>query len=797
MFKNYLKIAFRNLWKNKVYSTINIAGLAVGMAVALIIGLWTAREFSYNKFLPKYERIYQVETNYTTKKEGTSTSEVAAIPLLEVFQKEVPGIKSAVLCDWINDHSLMVGDKKIVQRGVQISPDFLTMFEYPMIKGDPVNALKETYSIVLCESVAKALFGDEDPMGKMVRVDNANNLMVTGVLKDIPSNSSLQFSYVLPFQYFIESTPYVKASVAKWDSQFNRLFIELEPEVSREQMTIKIKNLICLKNPRTCPYSPELFLHPLKDWNLYSKFENGKVAGGYIDYVVMFSIIGLLVLIIACINFMNLSTARSSKRAKEVGVRKAIGSQRKQLIFQFLIESVLLAFVSFLLCLTIVQVCIPSFNKLANSEIHLPLKSFYFWLLMFGYILLTGILAGSRPAFFLSGFQPARVLKGTIQSTKSAALSKKILVVIQFSCSIGLIISTFIIYQQIQYAQQRDKGYDSNRLLITWAGDDLLKNYDVLKNDLIQSGFIEAVGRASSSLDNIDNITYLNSWSGKKASEEGLSMGIIRVSPDYFTTVGMDLVLGKDLQSVSPEDTLSVVVNEAFVREARIEQPLNTTIDYDNGLKGKIIGVVKNALMRSPYDPAFPITFTLRPNVYNTPRCIFYRLPSKTDTKEAIAHISTIFSKYNPAYPYDYRFVDDLYMQKFELESLVGKLSGIFAGLAIFISCLGLFGLAAYTTEQRTKEIGVRKVLGASVAQLWMLLCKDFMFLILISSIIASPLVYYFLQNWLEKYQYHISIGVDVFILSALIAFLITIITISFQAIKAAFANPVKNLRTE
>lgn len=797
MFKNYIKIAVRNLLKNKVYSIINIAGLAVGMAVALIIGLWAVREFSFNKFLPKYNRLYQVMTNYTSKKEGTETAAVSSVPALEVFKKEIPGVKNAVLCDWINSHNLMVGNKKILSSGAQIGTEFLTMFEYPMIKGNPSDALKETYSIVLCESIAKTLFGDVDPMGKFVRFDNKHNLIVTGVLKDVPSNSTLQFNYLVPFQYFMENTPWMQESKDDWGSQSNRLFIELKEGVRPEQLAPQLKTLICSKFPRACPFKPEPFLYPLKDWNLYTKFESGKMAGGYIDYVIMFSIIGALVLIIACINFMNLSTARSAKRAKEVGIRKAIGSKRNQLIFQFLAESVLLAFISFLLCLVIVQFSIPYFNELTGSAIHIPFTNVVFWFSMIGYVLFTGILAGSRPAFYLSAFQAAKVLKGTIQSNKSAALSRKALVVIQFSCSIALIISSFIIYQQIQYAQGREKGYNTDRLLLTFGSTDLMKNYEALKNDMLQSGYVESVARASSHLDNINNNTMLNSWPGKRASEEPTSIGLITVTPDYFQTIGMDIVSGTDFFSVVPTDTVSVVVNEALIRKHNIKDPLGQMIDYGMKTKGRIIGVTKDALIRSPYDPVEPMVFTLKETVYNQLFVIFFRLSDKADTKRAIDAISKLFVKYDPATPFQYNFTDEDYKYKFHLESLVGKLAGIFAGLAIFISCLGLFGLAAYTTEQRTKEIGVRKVLGASVMQLWILLCKDFMLLILISCVIASPIVYYFLKNWLQNYDYHTSIDPGLFIVSALIAIVITIITISFQAIKAAWANPVKNLRTE
>lgn len=797
MLKNYFKTAWRSLWKNKAYSLLNISGLAIGMAVALIIGLWVVWELSFDKFIPKYEQLYSVKINYVSKQRGISTQTAVAYPLLEVFKTEIPEVKNAVLCDWINSHSLMNGEKKISMNGAMISPEFLTMFEYPMLKGDRASALKETYSIVLTESTAKALFGEEDPMNKMVRIDNRHNLTVTGVMKDVPHNSSLQFSYLVPFDYYVETTEWLKHTVTVWTSQSHQLYVELKPGTNLDQLNAKIKNLLCTKNPKVCAFGGNLFLHPLKKWNLYSDFKNGKSVGGYIDYVQMFSIIGVLVLIIACINFMNLATARSSKRAKEVGIRKAIGSERKQLIIQFLIESILLALISFLMCLFIVQLCIPYFNELAGSFISIPYESISFWMIMLAYVLFTGILAGSRPAFYLSSFHPAKVLKGTIQSTRTAALSRKALVVLQFSCSVALIISTLIVYQQIQYTQQRNNGYNTSRLVTTYMSDDLKKNYDALKLDLLQTGLVERVGKASTSLVNINNNTMINTWFGKKADDEPLSTGMVWVSPDYFSAVGMEIVSGKDFTSVPISDTLSVVVNEAAVEAMGLKEPLNKMINIQLNDRARIIGVVKNAIIRSPYEPVEPVVFTMRPSEFNSSIYVFYRLKPQVDLQQAIATLTKIFDRYNPAYPYDYVFAEEEYHGKFSLELLIGKLAGIFAGIAIFISCLGLFGLAAYTAEQRTKEIGVRKVLGASVLQLWLLLCKDFIVLVLLSCTIASPLVFYFLKDWLQNYTYHISINPFVFIVSACIAILITFITISFQAIKAAVANPVKSLKTE
>ncbi len=797
MLKNYLKIAWRNLVTNKIYSLLNILGLAIGMAVALIIGLWVNWEISFDRFLPNYEQVYQTEINYTTSQNGTYTQNAVALPLAEVFRKEIPEIKHAAECDWINQHSLLVGEKKVLLDGAQAGSDFLNILQYDLLKGNAATALKETYSIVLTESTAKALFGDEDPMNKEVRIDNQHNLTVTGILKDIPDNSTLKFSYIVPFSYYAESTDWVKQALTKWTNQSNQLFVELQPGVTLEQVAPKIKNIICKKFPAACVAKPEIFLHPMKDWHLYSEFKNGKITGGYIDYIHMFSIVGVLVLIIACINFMNLTTARSAKRAKEVGVRKAIGSKQGQLVLQFLSESVIIVFIAFIFSIFIVQLVLPAFNELTYCSIHIPFNNVVFWVIMLGYVLFTGLLAGSRPAFYLSSFHPAKVLKGTIQSNKGTALSRKVLVVLQFSCSIALIISTCIIYEQIQYAQNRSTGYNANRLMTTYLSADLEKNYEALKNDLYKTGMIESVGRASSPMTNMNNNTSLDNWPGKKGKDDQFTTGLIWVSRDYLKTVGMELIQGRDFSNVADSDTISILVNEALVKDMNLRDPINQIITMNGGRASQIIGVVKNALMRSPYDAVAPTIFTHQKGEFDEVTFIFYRLKATAKTKEAVAALTTIFDKYNPAYPYNYNFADEDYQEKFEMELLVGKLAGIFSGLTIFISCLGLFGLAAFTAEQRTKEIGVRKVLGASVIQLWLLLCKDFIFLVIISCIIASPIAFYFLQNWLEKYEYRTSIKPFAFILSALAALMITLVTISFQAIKAAVSNPVKSLRTE
>lgn len=790
MFKNYFKTAWRGLIKNKVYSALNILGLATGMAVALLISLWVYNQYSYDKFLPDYKQLYQVRRNFygngdTMNYGGTS------LKLATILRTQIPEIQYVAETDGFGMHGLKVGDKKFYINGGQVANDFLKMFQYKLIEGNANAVLNNPYSIVLTQSIAKALFGNEDPLNKVVRFDNKNDLKVTGVLKDVPSNSTLQFSYLVPFSYLESTDDFTKLARTKGFGWTNfMVFVKLKPGISYAQMAPKIRDLQKTETDNFMSMKTNIVLDNVANWHLYENFENGKQVSGFIEYVNIFTIIGILVLLIACINFINLTTARSEKRAKEVGIRKAIGSEKIHLIFQFLIESVLLTFIAFVFSLLFVQLALPAFNTLTSSAIKIPFTNYIFWLIAFGCVLITALLAGSRPAFYLSSFEPVKVLKGKIYAGKAAALPRKVLVVLQFSCSIALIICTYIIYQQVQYAKDRPSGYDKDRLMITDMNEDLGNNYTAIRNQLIEQGIATSVTTATASVTRGGNHRDVEDWQGKRPGES-VDMGWIRVSDDYFKTLGMTMKEGLNFEA--PSDTLNVIFNEAAVKLLRLKNPLNQTITWID-TKFRIIGVVKNALMASPFEQADPTMFFYDSHPQDV---IMYRLSSNIKTQDAITKLSAVFNKYNPAYPYTYAFADDSYAAKFKLETLIGKLSGLFAALAIFISCLGLFGLAAYIAEQRTKEIGVRKVLGASVSQVWLLLSKDFIVLVLISCVIASPVAFYYMHSWLQQYDYRITISPFVFFVAAIAAIVITIATISLQAIKAALANPVKSLRTE
>lgn len=790
MFKNYFKTAWRSLLNNKVYSGLNILGLTTGMGVALLVGLWVYYQYSFDKFLPGSGQVYQVRRNFygngdTANYGGTS------LKLANVLRSQVPEIEYLAETDGFGSHGLMVGDKKFYLDGGQVGADFLKIFRYGLLEGDAGTVLTDPYSIVLSESTAKALFGKENALYKIVRFDNKHDLKVTGVLKDFPGNSSLQFKYLVPFSYLESTDDFVKQARTKGFGWTNfTTYVKLKPGITYAQIEPRIRNLQKTETDNEMSMATNIMLHPLQKFHLYAKFENGKAVGGFIEYVNIFTIIGVLVLLIACINFINLTTARSEKRAKEVGVRKVMASGKKELILQFLTESVLTTFIAFVCSLLLVLLALPAFNSLTDSDIHIPFNKYLFWLVCTGCVLLTGLIAGSRPAFYLSSFEAVKVLKGKVHVGKVASLPRQVLVVLQFSCSIALIICTCIIYQQVQYGKNRPTGYQEERLMITDMNSDLTRHYTAIRNELIEKGIVDAVTTASVGITTPGNHRDVEEWQGKRPAES-VNMGMITVSEGYFKTVGMSIKEGRDFQQ--PSDSVNVIFNEAAVKLLRLQDPLNQTIT-NNGIKLKIVGIVKNALTASPFASADPTIFFYDPAPQNV---VMYRLSPGIQIHTAIAGLNSIFGKYNPAYPYTYTFADENHAAKFRLEELVGKLSGLFAILAIFISCLGLLGLAAYIAEQRTREIGIRKVLGASVSQVWLLLSKDFVVLVLISCMIASPIAFYYMHDWLAKYEYRIGITPLVFILAGTGAIIITIITISFQAIKAALSNPIKSLRTE
>ncbi len=720
-------------------------------------------------------------------------------PRSRMHQKKIPEIKYACHTDWMGTHNLAVGEKKVFINGAQAEPDFFNIFPFPAIKGNLKTALDDPYSIVLTESSAHSLFGDADPMGKAINFDNKHELIVKAIIKDIPGNSTVKPNYIVPFSYYMLSQEWVNRAATSWHNSAFLTFVRLQPGVTDKNLQPKFDRIFRKYNPEGWRVAKNtLFLQSMPDWHFVHRVQERRRYRRrfYRLHPSFFTLIGLLVLLIACVNFMNLATARSEKRAKEVGVRKAIGSRRKDLILQFLVESLVITGGAGVFAVILGQLVMPAFNGFMNAGstavITIPYTQWSFWAILAAYILVTGLLAGSRPAFYLSSFQPVKVLKGAMIVGRSAALPRKILVVLQFSCSIALIISTMLIYQQIQYAKDRPTGYDADRLVMITGSNDITRNYPSLKHDLLATGLVSSVTLSSTPITELWNWSGVHSWSGQKPGED-LGMATVDIGDDYFKTAGMRLLQGKGFTGNLAADSNHVILNEAAVARMRYKNPIGQTIQMESGRHLTVIGIVKDALMQSPFDPVEPTFFESDPNA-DYP---MFRLAPTADVHKAIGQLQPIFAKYNPAYPFLYNFVDVTYAGKFILETFVSRLAALFAGLAIFISCLGLFGLAAYTAEQRTREIGIRKVLGATVSQLWLLLSKEFILLVLISGVVASPIAWYFMSDWLLKYKYAITIGPGVFVLAAGAALLITVVTISFQAIKSAVANPARSLRAE
>ncbi|MVM31991.1 FtsX-like permease family protein [Spirosoma sp. HMF4905] len=797
MIRSYLTIAFRNLIKNKSYSAINIGGLAVGMAVAMLIGIWINDELSANKHHKNYETLYQVEVNQTFDGRR-GTQDAIPFPLGDELKTKYPDFKATAMCDWSGQRSLVVGNQKFLKDGHYIGQDAIDMFSLQVLDGDK-NPLKEPYSIVLTDETAQALFGQKDPIGKTVRIDNTVDLKVTAVVAKQPKNATLQFDYLIPWHLQAARQPdYIKRAETNWISNDYQVFAQLKDGVSLEKTNAKIKDVILnhLLNDELTQKStkPEVFLHPMSKWRLYSEFTEGKNTGGFIKYVRLFGIFGLFILVIACINFMNLSTARSEKRAKEVGVRKAVGSGREQLIGQFLSESLLITFMALVLALGAVLMVLPYFNTLTEKQLALQIDNPIFWGIMVIFTLFTGLLAGSYPALYLSSFNPVRILKGGVHVGKSASLPRQILVVIQFTFSIVLMIGTIIIYQQIQHGKNRPIGFTKQGLISVNASKDLVDHFEALQAELLGSGMVSSICTTNSPPAQVWATNNGWEWKGSTPNDKSVGFKTIATSYDYTKTMGIKLMEGRDFSRDFGTDSLGgVLLNEAAVKRMGLKHPVGELLKW-NGSDRKVVGVIPDMMMESPYQAVSPLTVIFDKYWVGS---ICVRINPNVSSSAAIQKIQPIFDKYNPGFPFDYKFSDTEYAKKFSYEELIGNLSAIVSLLAIFISCLGLFGLASFMAEQRTKEIGIRKVLGASIANVWGLLSKDFVQLVIISCLVASPIAWYVMSQWLESYTYKINIGAGVFLVVLIVALAITLLTVSYQAIKAGLLNPVKSLRSE
>lgn len=800
MFQHYFKVSWRNLLRQKLYSMINLSGLAVGMAVAMFIGLWIQDEFSYNTNHQNHDRIAQVMQHQTFNGDKRTERSIP-IPLGDELKNTYGSdFEYLVLASWMSDHVLTYEDNSVMKTGNYMDVDAPRLLSLNMLEGT-FDGLKESGSILLSASTAQALFGDDDPMGKQVRIDNTLSVVVTGVYEDIPFNSRFyNLLFIAPWELYVSSYKWVQNNRDQnnWSNNAFQLFAQIAEHADMEQLSTKIKWIKYDQLPEDERVSKaEIFLHPMSDWRLRSNWENGVQKAGYIQYIWMFGIVGIFVLILACINFMNLSTARSEKRAKEVGIRKSIGSRRGQLAYQFLSESFLVVILAFVLSVLLVLLFIPYFNELANKHIQFTFSSPTFWMSSLGFILVTGFLAGSYPALYLSSFHPVQVLKGTFKAGRSTLISRKVLVTLQFSISVILIIGTMVVHQQLIHTKNRPIGYDqSSIVMIQMTSDDFYGKYDLLRSELKSRDAILEMSESSSPLTGVWSNSGGFDWEGKDPALQA-EFATIQVTHDFGKTIGWEIIEGRDFSRDFTTDTVGMVINETAVKFMGIEDPIGKTVrwgDEKNRQDYKIIGIVKDVLMESPFSPVKQTVYLMS---YENVNWINLKLNPQKSTAESIALIQHVFDEFLPSVPLDYTFADQEHAQKFESEERVGILSGIFATLATFISCLGLFGLASFMAEQRTKEIGIRKVLGASVFDLWQLLSKDFVTLVILSFFIAIPIAYYMLTGWLQNFEYRTDLHWWIFVSAGVGALMITLLTVSFQAIKAATANPVNSLRAE
>lgn len=790
MFKNYFTIAFRNLIKGRMYSVINILGLSTGMAIALLIGLWIWDELSFNKYHSNYNRLAQIMTTQTFNGE-TGTGPAVSIPLgLELRTKYTDDFKKASLASWNFGHILAVGDKKISKNGMWVQPEFPAMFGLKMVKGS-IDGLKDPSSTLLASSLAKALFGNSDPMGKTVKFDNKMDMTVAGVYEDFPRNTSLyETKLLIPWDKYLTTEPWLKEAQTEWGNHSWQLYVQLNDKVDYKKAEARIRDIA---RQHFKEGDERAVVHPMSNWRLYGKFTNGKPDGGRITFVWLFGIIGVFVLILACINFMNLSTARSEKRAREVGIRKTMGSLRSQLIGQFLGESVLVAFIAFILAIGLALLSLSFFNNMADKEISMPWSNPIFWTLALAFTVFTGLVSGSYPAFYLSRFDPVKVLKGTFRTGRFSALPRKILVVIQFTVSIALIIGTIIVFRQIQYAKSRPVGYTREGLITVGINtEQLYGHYDALRSELLATGVIEDMAESSSPSTAVYSNQIGFDWKGKDPNSVPL-FGIVAVTHDFGKTIGWQIKEGRDFSRSFTTDTGQIILNEAGVKLTGFKNPVGQVIKWNDKEK-MVIGVVKDMVMESPYVPIKPTVFFLD---YGWTGIITMRIKPTVPVRDALTKLEPVFKKNNPGSPFEYQFTDEEYAKKFSDEERIGNLATFFAILAVFISCLGLFGLASFVAERRTKEIGVRKVLGASVTNIWKMLSRDFVMLVIISCVIAIPIAWYVLHQWLQQYEYRTPISWWIFTIAGLGAMAIALLTVSFQAIKAAVTNPVKSLRSE
>jgi len=787
MILNYVKIAFRSLLKNKGYSFLNIFGLAIGITCASLIFLWVEDETSFNNNFVNQDTVYYLPTNQNYEGEWRTFYSTPG-PLAQDMKDEIPGIVKATRSSR-EERLFTVGDNALSRTGRYVDVDFLDIFNLEFIEGNKETAFNNPEAIVITQDIAEELFGkNEKVLGKVVKMSNRDNYLVTGVIENLPSNVSFPFDWVAPFERYRDDAQWM----TEYGSNFSDTFVQLSPEANFETVNESVKAIIPKKAESPDTYA---WLHSIKDWHLRSRFEGGEIVGGRIEYVRLFTIIALIILFIACINFMNLSTARSEKRANEVGVRKAMGSSRFRLMFQFVTEALMMSFMALMVSILLLFLLLPQFNLLIGKDLVFGLTSPLHFGVLLTITIICGLFAGLYPAFYLSSFKPVEVLKGVKSTNASASFIRKGLVVGQFTASIVFIICTIIVYQQVQHAKNRDVGYNKEQLIRLRANQEVIDKFDVISQDLKNTGVVENSTLCNSKLLNGGNNGSGFSWDGGTNTEDVL-ISFRNINSTFFETTGIKLKEGRNFKKNIDIDSTSLIISQSLA---------NLMGKNKDNVIGKIIsrgednytvvGVTNDYQYGNMYSQSSdPVIFINNPNFA---RFMFIKTVAEQPVNTVLSKIEDVFKIHNPAYPFEYAFVDENFNTKFKNEQLVGKLSQLFAILAILISCLGLFGLSAYTAEQRRKEIGVRKVLGSSVSNIVKLLSKDFLKLVIISIVIAMPIAWLTMNNWLQDFAYRIEINWWVFIVAGLVAIIIAMATVSFQAVKSAIANPVDSLKTE
>lgn len=803
MLRSYLKTGFRHLSRNMSDASINIGGLALGTAIAILIGLWVHDELTFNHYHKEHKRLAQVN-KWTAQK---WLPYPLAVELKENYHEP---FEHVVMADPARDFIISSGEKSFHVTGQFVEPALPEMLTLELINGT-IGALNDTRSVIISESTARKLFGNVNVLDKLAKIHlpvagrvDLVDVKVAGVYRDIPHNSEFnEVKFFAPWALLVQQEPGIAQQ--GWDNHFVFVYTLLKPEISFEQAAPAIveaemnviRHLDYMKS--NADENPRVWLMPMDDWHLHSDFDpkSGSMSNGPMQFVYMVSLIGVFVLLLACINFMNLATARSEKRMREVGIRKAVGSLRQQLVGQFFSESFIVVVISFAAAIQLAVLFLPAFNDLSGKQMSMPWSNPFFWMAAAVLMTITGLLAGSYPALYLSSFRPSIVLRGQGRAGKLASWLRRVLVTIQFTVSITLIIATTVVYKQIVFAKDRNPGFARSGLIIVPARA-YAPRYEAIRNELMLSGMVENVASAGGRVTSAWSQGGGFSWRGSDPERHPPAVGTLDVSPYFGRTVEWKIIAGRDFDPNIVSDSSAIIINETMAKEMGMVNPVGEVVHWkskwhfmDNDLR--VIGVVENLTMKSPYDNIMPAVFYLRTFMSQ----IHIRLAEGVNTSEALAKIEQTFKKVAPEVPYEFSFADDAYAAKFAYEERVGKLAAVFAALAVVISCLGLFGMASFMTERRTKEIGIRKVVGASVIELWKMMSSEFVILVALSWMIAAPISWFALSRWIESFTYRTSISWEVFAAAGAGALIVTLLTVSYRLLEAANRNPVKSLRSE